>query len=250
MNINYDEYSTEDIKNGWYYDAITKAHHCLICGAVFAEGEVFPIAGRFYLPSQAVCLHIELEHGGMFSQLISTDSKYSSLTDKQQELLSLMQRGMTDAEIASKLGITASTVRHQRFSFREKAKQAKLYLAQYELALQAEKSNQDILVPIHDGAKMVDERFVITREEREKTIATVFSNLSPLKLKLFSAKEKKKIITLQKIIEQFEKGRIYPEKEVNQILKEIYDDYPTLRRYLIEYGFMGRSSDCKEYWVI
>jgi hypothetical protein len=96
---------------------------------------------------------------------------------------------------------------------------------------------------------MIDDRYVITMEEREKILSAVFKSLSPLKLKLFSAKEKKKIVTLQKIMEQFEKGKIYTEKEVNQILKDIYDDFPTIRRYLIEYGFMERSKDCRDYWV-
>ena len=27
----------------------------------------------------------------------------------------------------------------------------------------------------------------------------------------------------------------YPEKEVNEILKRVYADFPTVRRYLIEY---------------
>lgn len=185
----------------------------------------------------------------MFANLLASDSKYNTLTDKQKELFGMIRSGMSDQEIANKLGISASTVRHQKFSFREKAKQAKLYLSLYELTLEITPTDKDSLVPIHEGAKMVDDRFVFTKEEKEKTIATVFSSLSPLKLKLFSAKEKKKIITLQKIIEQFEKGRIYPEKEVNQILKNIYEDFPTLRRYLIEYGFMERTKDCHDYWV-
>ena len=35
----------------------------------------------------------------------------------------------------------------------------------------------------------------------------------------------------------------------NSVLKLIYEDYATIRRYLIEYGFMERTNDCKEYWV-
>lgn len=27
------------------------------------------------------------------------------------------------------------------------------------------------------------------------------------------------------------------------------EDYVTIRRYLIEYGFMERTNDCKEYWI-
>lgn len=110
-------------------------------------------------------------------------------------------------------------------------------------------SDKDSIIPIHEGAKMVDARYITTKEESDKIIATVFESLSPLKLKIFSAKEKKKIVTLRKVVEQFEKGKIYTEKEVNQILKAIYDDFPTMRRYLIEYGFMDRTTDCAQYWV-
>ncbi|WP_236719720.1 DUF2087 domain-containing protein [Neobacillus mesonae] len=33
------------------------------------------------------------------------------------------------------------------------------------------------------------------------------------------------------------------------MLKSIYADFATIRRYLIEYGFMDRSKDCMKYWV-
>ena len=54
---------------------------------------------------------------------------------------------------------------------------------------------------------------------------------------------------LGKIAEQFEHGRQYSEKEVNQILKPIFEDFATLRRYLIMYGFMERTRDGAAYWL-
>jgi len=51
------------------------------------------------------------------------------------------------------------------------------------------------------------------------------------------------------IAARFPPGRRYPEREVNQILRDIHEDYVTLRRYLIEYGFLERTQDCGEYWV-
>lgn len=68
-------------------------------------------------------------------------------------------------------------------------------------------------------------------------------------LKNYPAKEKKKIIILAEISKNFSKGKNYSEKEVNVILKRIYEDYVTLRRALIEYGFIQRSNDCSSYWV-
>ena len=66
----------------------------------------------------------------------------------------------------------------------------------------------------------------------------------------FPAREKKKIIVLREIVKNFKADREYSEKEVNRILERIYArDYPTVRRYLIEYGFMDRSKDGSVYRV-
>ena len=96
---------------------------------------------------------------------------------------------------------------------------------------------------------MYEERFLITDEECRKISEGVFSSQFPLKLKVFSSKEKKKIVILRRIIQQFEKGRVYTEKEVNEILKDIYGDYAILRRCLVDYGYMDRARDGSKYWV-
>ncbi|HEX3029230.1 MAG TPA: DUF2087 domain-containing protein, partial [Clostridia bacterium] len=105
------------------------------------------------------------------------------------------------------------------------------------------------IIDSHRGATMLDDRYFTTKAEEEKILSTLFSSLSPLKLETFSSKEKKKIVILKKISEQFERGKKYSEKELNTIIKEIYGDFATIRRYLIEYGFMERTNDCKEYWL-
>lgn len=50
-------------------------------------------------------------------------------------------------------------------------------------------------------------------------------------------------------MKNFVRNREYTENEVNKVLKRMYEDYPTLRRALIEYGFFDRSNDCKVYRV-
>ena len=95
----------------------------------------------------------------------------------------------------------------------------------------------------------MDDRYLITERERNHILETTFSSFEPLVLKNFSAKEKKKVVILTKIAEQFETGKSYTEKEVNQILRPIYEDYTTLRRYLIMYGFMERAKDGSSYWM-
>lgn len=220
---------------------------CNSCGQRFEPGEIYSLSGRMFLAERAVELHVR-EHGDRLETLFEMGGKYNTFTENQQNLLRLFRRGLSDAEIAEELGVSPSTVRHQRFLFRERTKQAKFCLAAYHLALDGDARDAEEIVPVHSGAKMVDERYVATEREREKILRTAFESLEPLKLKVFSAKEKKKLVILAKIAEQFKLGRRYPEREVNEILRAIYEDYALLRRYLVEYGFLERTRDCAEYW--
>ena len=67
------------------------------------------------------------------------------------------------------------------------------------------------------------------------------------KLKSIPVQRKKKRIILEKIGESFEKGKIYPEREVNIIIADYHDDFCTLRRDLISEGIMER--DGRGYWL-
>ena len=240
--------SVEEIKNGFRYDSENDKYICNHCGKEFITGEIYQFDGRFFDSCRSISIHIVKEHGFVYDLLISSENKYLGLTENQKNLFELINEGLPDNDIAKQLGVSPSTVRHQKFMFREKAKQAKMYLAVYELAIKGNPVHEN-LVNIHSSATMVDDRYITTVEERDKIIKTAFSSLSPLKLIEFPAKEKKKIVILKKIIEQFEYGRNYEEKELNHILKDIYPDVPTIRRYLIEYGFMDRTTDCREYWL-
>ena len=53
---------------------------------------------------------------------------------------------------------------------------------------------------------------------------------------------------MRTIAKEFEEGIRYSEVQVNEILKDIYPDYVTLRRYLIEYGYLERTRDGSAYW--
>lgn len=250
--INLTETNLEELKQGYRFDP-NKGYTCLQCHKTFSPGEVFPMDGRLFEASKAVEIHVRRDHGDRLHTLTAMDRKYTGLTDTQRELLVLMAQGLSDKEIAEKTGVASATIRHQRFSFREKAKQAKLYLAIFELtgemAESKSRSGGDDLVSIHTGATMVDERYATTASEEEKILSSAFESFSPLKLKVFPAREKRKIVVLRRLVQAFEAGRKYTEKEVNAVLKAIFDDYATLRRYMIEYGFMGRTQDCREYWL-
>lgn len=245
-----------DIVRGYSYDADAQRYVCHVCGKLFEQGEIFRFNDRFYDAGKMIKLHIEHEHSDMLAALMDNPKKYTGITDNQKNMLMMMAAGMTDNEIAKELGVAPGTVRHQKFMFREKAKQAKLFLAIYELAISNHTKNKQKpevnkeSVKIHKGATMIDDRYSVTVEEEEKILNNFFISLEPLKLKTFSAKEKNKIVILRKIAGQFDKEKRYSEKEVNAVLKSTYDDFATLRRYMIEYGFMKRAKDCSEYWLV
>lgn len=247
--LNFDKLTIEELKNGYKFDSETNTYHCNSCNRCFEVGEIYPIKGRFFDASRAVKMHLSMEHDDYSKKLIYSESKYNTLTENQKELLALMYMDKSDKEIANLLQISPSTVRHQRFMFREKAKQAKMYLAIYEQVMEKKSSMDEMIVPVHNTATMVDDRYVITEKEKEQILTSVFDSLSPLKLKTFPRKEKKKIVILTKIAELLEPGKVYKEIEINQLLKEIYEDHVVIRRYLVDYGFLDRSNDCKEYWL-
>ncbi|HPF88929.1 MAG TPA: DUF2087 domain-containing protein [Candidatus Limiplasma sp.] len=245
--MDFGRLKADELKQGYRFDAETSAYICITCGEQFNTEQVYPMDGKFYTAEYAAARHSELAHGSNALRLIDADTKYNTLTDNQKELLRLIASGTADKDIAGQLGITEATVRRQRFNFREKAKQAKLYLAMYAQVF--ETVAHDTLMPIPDQAPFVDDRFVITEQERAKMLKGLFSSLEPLRLKAFPPKEKKKIVVLAEIAGQFAHGRRYTEREVNEILKPIYADYVTIRRYLISYGLMSRTRDGSAYWM-
>lgn len=96
---------------------------------------------------------------------------------------------------------------------------------------------------------MLSERYEISEDERSKIITGAFSSLKPLKLRAIPSKEKKKVVVLDEISHELERDRRYTEKELNELLRNIHEDFATLRRHLIDFGYMNRTGDCKEYWV-
>lgn len=241
--------SVEEIKRGYVYKKESEEFICLICGSSFIKGVVYPDEDAFYEAEKYCKLHIVKEHCSMFEYLINLDKKYTGLTDHQKNLLSFFYKGYSDAEIIKELeGGSTSTIRNHRFTLREKEKQAKVFLSIMEL-LNEKSAKKQSFISVHRTATMVDERYAITEEENEKILGKYFNKGLEGPLSTFPIKEKRKIAILKHIAKRFELNRKYTEKEVNEILKEIYPDYVTIRRYLIEYGFMDRKNDGSLYWV-
>lgn len=239
------ELTAQELARGYYQHASGR-YICCLCGEEFEPGQVYPMGGRFFEAERAAQKHVEA-HGGAFEALLALDRRFTGLTDNQEKLLRLMHEGRSDADIAAQLGVSPSTVRHQRFMFREKAKQARAYLALFELSVGRATPQADQTVPVHSRATMVDDRYQVTRGEEQAMLKAAFDSFSPLRLRAFPRKEKKKIVVLRRIAQEFALGEAYTEKQVSALLREVYPDFATLRRYLIEYGFMTRSADGSRY---
>jgi hypothetical protein len=238
-----------DLKRGFIYEPPSGEFICLACGETFNKGQIYSFDGNLYEAEKATEIHIQKEHGSMFAFLVAMDKKYTGLTDHQRDIMTAFYQGLNDKEIAVKMDNgNTSTVRNQRFAFRERAKQAKVFLAIMEL-LNERLTHEEKFIEIPRQAKMIDERFAITEKENTEILQALFPEGSVGPLLRFPKKEKQKIAVLRQLIQRFEMNKKYTEKEVNEILQNAFHDYVTLRRYLIEYGFLDRFSDGSYYWV-
>uniref|UniRef100_UPI00406D2F2F DUF2087 domain-containing protein n=1 Tax=Metasolibacillus sp. FSL H7-0170 TaxID=2921431 RepID=UPI00406D2F2F len=240
--VDFQNISVEELMKGYQLDGLQ--YRCLHCDLVFCLHEVYPFHHKFLTAEGMVQVHIQQEHGTAFHALLQMDKKISGLSEVQQEMLKLFYEGLSDKEITVESSVNnISTVRQHRFKLREKERQAKIFLALMQLL------SEPNHYKIHRGATQVDERYSIEDKEREKVLQTYFKQGLDGSIETIPSKEKRKLIILQHILQRFTIGKVYTEKEVNMILKSVHEDFVTLRRYLIEYGFMDRNTDGSSYWV-
>ncbi|EJR03790.1 MULTISPECIES: DUF2087 domain-containing protein [Bacillus] len=241
--------SVEELKKGYVFDEVAEEYICLACGETFIKGVIYQENQVLYEAEKFVQLHIQNEHTSMFEYLLNLDKKFTGLTDLQKKMVQFFHMGLNDKEIVKEMdGGSTSTIRNHRFTLREKMKQAKVFLALMELSEEKSKV-QTKFVPIHRTATMVDDRYNITEEENAEVLTTHFTEGLDGPLSKFPKKQKRKLIILRHLVKKFDSNKKYTEKEVNTVLENIYPDFVTLRRYLIEYGFLDRTADGSQYWV-
>jgi len=77
--------------------------------------------------------------------------------------------------------------------------------------------------------------------ESEEEYAVLRAFFDGPRLRQIPASRKKRVVVLRRLLERFAPGRDYTEAEVNEMLREAHDDVATLRRELVDYGFMARD---------
>ncbi|MGX7352828.1 transcriptional regulator [Enterococcus canis] len=231
-------YEVTDYIRGWYQDQ--EQYHCLYCSQTFKEGLIYPYETLQQTAQHAIQQHVTTVHGGAFQGLLSLGRTASGLSEMQQEILTLFGQNLKDPAIAQRLGVSTSTIRNYRFKLREKERQARVFTSLMTLL------ETTPCLPPHQGATMLDDRYQITAEERQRVLATYLD--ADGFVQQFPSKEKRKIIILSEFSQDFDPQKNYSEKAVNDILKRRIADFATVRRYLIEYGFLKRTKDGQTYW--
>jgi hypothetical protein len=67
------------------------------------------------------------------------------------------------------------------------------------------------------------------------------------KLIAIPTQNKKRLVILRYLLRPFEPGVHYPEKQVNELLRPYFADTASLRRYMVDEGFLKRENSV--YWL-
>ena len=84
----------------------------------------------------------------------------------------------------------------------------------------------------------------ISKSPEEQKVFSAFFEEG--RLKSLPVKRKKRLMVLRVFAKLFEKGSSYPEIEVNARIGALFPDFCTIRRELVDFGFMAR--DAQGYW--
>lgn len=248
--------SIEELAAGYGRDESLKGFRCLACGAAFEDGRVYAEGEALLLPERAAAAHVARSHGGAFALLKGLGDEAAGLPEVQGKVLDLLFEGKSDEEIAEALGgKSASTVRNHRFNLRRREAEARIFLAMMRL-VDERGAGAGRFLDYPAGMPARDERAAITESEAAAVEAKyLVARPGPggepgLALASWPKRQKEKLVLLRRIAGLFEPGRRYAEPEVNAVLLPVWDDYVTIRRYLIEYRFLDRKPDGSGYWLV
>ncbi|MBD3221290.1 DUF2087 domain-containing protein [bacterium] len=225
---------------------------CLFCDHAVTRGHVYRLGQDLVEAGLAMRRHLEQAHGSVVTALLALGKKGTGLSDTQRAVLAHMHAGRSDREMQPLLGgVSLSTIRNHRFALREKARQARAFVALMTLLERDDRPRepQSEFIEIPGRKAADDERFAITRAEYDRIIRTLFPEGPDGPLASFPSKEKRKVAVLVHLRRRFDPARRYTQKEVDAILATASGDTSTLRRFMVDYGFLGRTRDGAEYWV-
>lgn len=159
----------------------------------------------------------------------------------------LAQQSLSVEQMAEMLGLSPSTVSHHLSRLSKVGlvtAQADSYYNMYQLETKAlEQMAQRLLAKETLPAVVAD----VDVDAYDKKVLQTY--LTPAgRIKAFPSQQKKFQVILRHVVEVFESGQRYSEKQVNDMLRQFHDDTAELRRSLVEYRLMKREGGGRDYW--
>ena len=159
----------------------------------------------------------------------------------------LAQEARTVEQLAELLGLGASTTSHHL----AKLARAGLVSARpdgryyyYSLKTDVLHSMASRLLSVQDLPRLSKD---VDLDAYDRKVLATFTDQDG-RIRAFPAQEKKYQVLLRYVLQAFEPGVRYSEKQVNEILARFNDDTASLRRGLIEYHLMERQGGGGDYW--
>lgn len=154
----------------------------------------------------------------------------------------LADRGHTGRELSEALGLTPPTISHHMTRLIEAGLVQSTPDAQrrhYTLNTTALRDLARPASPTPAADTAQDPTTDAVERERTRVLRDFFEGP---RLKQIPAQRRKRVFVLQHLLARFDPERDYPERQVNDLLREAHEDVATLRRELVDYGFMTRES--------
>ena len=176
---------------------------------------------------------------------------FKALSDANRlKLIGLLaQKESSVEELAAMLDISASTVSHHLSKLSEiglVSARVDGYYNVYRLETDQLESMAERLLAeetLPEVAKDLD------RKAYDRKVLKTYLNEDGTIHKLPTNRRKLDVI-LRYVVEHFEFGEVYTEKEVNQIIGALNEDIAGLRRDLITVGYLDRERDGSAYWRV
>ena len=145
----------------------------------------------------------------------------------------LAERPLAGHEIADRLSLTPPTISHHM----RRLVAARLVAVEPDAQSRIYSLRTDAIRELSGSVLGGD----VSQPASEEENAVLRAFFDGPRLRQIPASRKKRVIVLRRLLERFAPDRSYPESEVNELLREAHDDVATLRRELVDYGFMVRD---------
>lgn len=176
---------------------------------------------------------------------------FKALSDASRlKIVALLAKESLPVEkLAEMLGLSSSTVSHHLATLAKVglvSARAEGYYSVYQLDLDAlTRMSQRLLAEDTLPAVAAD----VDLDAYDRKVLKSYLSADG-RLKAFPVQRKKQDVILRHVVQAFEPGRRYAEKQVNEVLSQFSDDTARLRRDLVDSRLMQRQGGGGEYWRV